>query len=79
MQRRLSESKEILAPLSHDCDRGVIQNVLGARLVDPSEHETSTEIPGAPKRTLLQAVIFIVHTMEDEAMRVLCKNMCISG
>ena len=79
MQRRLSESKEILAPRSHDCDRGVIQNVLGAQLIDLSEHETSTEIPGAPKRKLLLAVIFIVHTMEDEAMRVLCKNICVSG
>ena len=79
MQRRLAKSKEILAPLSHDCDRGVIQNVLGARLIDPSEQETSTEILGAPKRKLLQAVIFIVHTMEDEAMRALCKNICVSG
>ena len=79
MQRRLAKSKEILAPRSHDSDRGVIQNVLGARLIDPSEQETSTEILGAPKRKLLQAVIFIVHTMEDEAMRALCKNICVSG
>ena len=43
--------------------------VLGARLVDPSEQETSAETPGAQKRKRLEEVMFTVHALGDETLR----------